>query len=104
MRMRRTKLRIYLDVLRLIRDGTEKPTLIMYRANISWKPLQHILSSLLSLNMIREIEVIGTGRRTGRDTRTKKLYEITEKGEKAIEYFECAKDFLILAGEDYLIG
>ena len=46
MKRRRSKLEVYLDVLWTIKNGTRKPTRIMYESNLSWKPLQRTLDSL----------------------------------------------------------
>jgi len=91
MTRRRSKLEIYLDVLWIIKDGTRKPTRIMYGANLSWKPLQRILNSMASQELIREVDVRG-----GRDKRTSRCFEITQKGENVIKYFNRAKDLLEL--------
>ena len=86
---RRSQLEIYLDMLRIIKDGTEKPTRIMYSANLSWKPLQRILTSMLSQGLITEIESSGRG-----DKRTTKTYKITQKGENVLRYFSMMKELL----------
>jgi len=91
MNRRRSKLEIYLDVIQIIKNGTRKPTRIMYGANLSWKPLQHILRSMVSQELIREIDA-----RDGRDKRTNKYYEITQKGENVVKYFKRAKGLLEL--------
>ena len=91
MTRRRSKLEIYLDVLWVIKSGTEKPTRIMYGANLSWKPLQKILGSLVSQGLITEIE---SGDRD--DKRTTKTYSITQKGDNVLKYFSKAKELLPL--------
>jgi len=91
MNRRRSKLEIYLDVIQIIKNGTRKPTRIMYGANLSWKPLQHILRSMVSQELIREVDA-----RDGRDKRTNKYYEITQKGENVVKYFRRAKGLLEL--------
>ncbi|MFB0543857.1 MAG: winged helix-turn-helix domain-containing protein [Candidatus Bathyarchaeia archaeon] len=91
MTRRRSKLEIYLDVLWVIKSGTDKPTRIMYGANLSWKPLQKILDSMVSQGLIAEIEFGGRG-----DKRTTKTYKITQKGENVIKYFNRAKELLPL--------
>jgi predicted transcriptional regulator len=53
----------------------------MYGANLSWKSLKEILVSLVSQGLIREISSNTEGRRT------KKRYEITDKGENVLEYY-----------------
>jgi predicted transcriptional regulator len=91
MTRRRSRLEIYLDVLWIIKNGTRKPTRIMYGANLSWKPLQHILSSMVSQELIREIDASES-----RDKRTNTYYEITQKGENVVKYFNRAKDLIEL--------
>jgi len=76
---KRSKLEIYIDVLNAIRKGTYKPTKIMYRTNLSWKPLMEILDSLTSQELIRV-----------KEEDSHKVYEITEKGRNVLEYFSRA--------------
>jgi len=91
MTRRRSKLEIYLDVLRVIEEGVHKPTRIMYGANLSWKPLQQVLRSLLDQGLIIEIDVSDGG-----DKRTTKHYEITQKGENVLRYFDRARRLIEL--------
>jgi len=91
MTRRRSKLEIYLDVLWVIKNGTRKPTRIMYGANLSWKPLQRILNSMINQDLIREVDAS-----LSRDKRTNIYYEITQKGENVVKYFNRAKDLLEL--------
>lgn len=91
MKPRRTKLELYLDVLWVIKNGTRKPTRIMYGANLSWKPLQQILKSLVSQGLIRAVDASES-----RDKRTNTCYELTQKGENVIRYFNRAKELLEL--------
>jgi predicted transcriptional regulator len=86
---RRSRLEIYLDVLWAIKRGTRKPTRIMYEANLSWRPLQRILKSMKSQGLIEEIDVTGN-----RDKRTNTMFEITQKGENIITYFNRGKEYL----------
>ena len=88
---RRAKLEIYLDVLWAIKRGTRKPTRIMYEANLSWKPLQTILQSMISQGLIVEIDA-----RAEKDKRTSTVYEVTQKGENIITYFNRGRDYLNL--------
>ncbi|KYH42647.1 MAG: putative transcriptional regulator [Candidatus Bathyarchaeota archaeon B26-1] len=77
MTQKRSRLEIYLDVLRAIRKGVNKPTRIMYKTNLSWTPLQEILESMTSQEIIKKIEV-----------NKRKKYVITEKGLNVLRYFE----------------
>ena len=88
---RRSRLEIYLDILRVISDGTDKPTRIMYGANLSWKPTARILGSMVSQGLISEIDTSND-----RDRRSKRRYEITPKGENVARYFRRGREFLTL--------
>ena len=57
MKNRRSKLEIYLEVLKVIKEGTTKPTRIMYAANLSWKLIQSVLNSMVNQDLIEEIDV-----------------------------------------------
>ena len=76
---KRSRLEIYLDVLKVIRQGTHKPTRIMYRTNLSWKPLMKILDSMLDQGLIYKAE-------EGKHT----TYNIADKGRNVLEYFDSA--------------
>jgi predicted transcriptional regulator len=89
MKRRRSKLEVYLDVLWTIKNGTRKPTRIMYESNLSWKPLQRTLDSLISQALIDEYTPSGL-----RDKRTSTCYELTQKGENVLMYFKKAEDLL----------
>jgi len=91
MSRRRSKLEIYLDVLWLIKNGTNKPTRIMYGSNLSWKPLQRILRSMIDQQLVSEVDATDL-----RDKRTTLCYELTQKGENVIRYFNKAKDLIEL--------
>jgi len=92
---RRSKLEIRLKILAAVRQGVDKPTRIMYAANMSWKPVQRILSHLVEQGLL--MEALNTESR-----QSKRRYHITEKGEQVLDYFEKAKDILSL--EDIYAG
>lgn len=84
---RRSKLEILLTVLRAVKSGVDKPTRIMYAANMSWNPTQRVLKKLVSeghLEVIEEPSVL----------RAKKRYVITEKGASVIRYFKGAEELI----------
>ena len=87
MSQRRSKLEIRLTMLSAIRDGVDKPTRIMYAANLSWKPTQRILAQLKKQGFITEIA-------ENENAKSKRRYEITEKGVAVIKYFNDAKKLL----------
>ena len=61
----------------------------MYEANLSWKPLQKILKSMLSQDLIEEIDASNN-----RDKRTNIIYALTQKGENIITYFNRGREYL----------
>jgi len=81
MSLKRSRLEIYLDVLKAIQRGTSKPTRIMYRTNLSWKPLIKILNSLVDQDLIVRNEKNGHV-----------VYKIAEKGKNVLEYFSLAME------------
>ncbi len=81
MTSKRSKLEIYLDVLKTIRKGTCKPTRIMYRTNLSWKPLMDVLVSLETQGLI-----------VVRSEGNHKFYEISDKGKNVLQYFSKAME------------
>jgi predicted transcriptional regulator len=89
MSQRRSKLEIRLNMLAAIRDGEEKPTRIMYAANLSWKPTQRVLAQLVEQELVREI-------RGAEGVKSRRRYEITEKGVAVLNYFDKAKELLPL--------
>lgn len=88
MSKRRSKLELYLEVLRAINKGVNKPTNIMYKCNLSWMNLREILNSLLGQNLINV--VMEDGRR---------LYRLTERGREVLEYFNKAQILLAMSSE-----
>lgn len=93
--VKRSRLQIYLDVLKAIRDGIEKPTRIMYQTRLSWSILKVALSSLERQGNIKTDEVA-----LGRYRRASKVYRITKKGESALKYFEQGEDLFRLEEAD----
>lgn len=88
---RRSKLELQLIILSAIEDGVDKPTRIMYAANMSWKPVQKILSRLVEQGLI----VVMTN---SKREQSKRRYMITKKGSKILTFFNDAKDLLQFEG------
>ena len=84
---RRSKLEIMLKVLKVIGEGVNKPTRIMYAANISWNPTQKILSRLIEQGLITN--VMNTSGR-----KSKQRYVITPKGISILDYFDNVNKIL----------
>ena len=93
---RRSKLEIYIDVLQVIKEGTTKPTRIMYGSNLSWKLLQGVLSSMIEQDLIIKIDKSGS-----KDKRTSAVYEVTGKGDSVIKYFRHAKGLIDVDNEGF---
>ena len=84
---RRSKLEIQLNILSSVMNGVDKPTRIMYAANMSWRPVQRNLSYLVDKGLLeRQVNL--------ESRKSKSRYVITEKGINVIEYFKKAKEIL----------
>ena len=73
---KRSRLRLCLDVLKVISKGIAKPTNIMYKSNLSWTTLMEILESLEREDLIR-CETV----------RKRKRYKVTQKGLNVLKYY-----------------
>ena len=73
------------DILTTIAAGTEKPTHIMYKANLSWKVMQQYMRSLESQGLIALMDE--EGRRT---------YRLTEKGFSLLSQINSVRESLLL--------
>ncbi len=78
-----------MSILSAVRDGVDKPTRIMYRANMSWAPVQRLLSSLVEQGLL-EVRMNIESRQP------RKRYVITVKGANVLDYFNKAKEILTL--------
>ncbi|MCW4050192.1 MAG: winged helix-turn-helix domain-containing protein [Candidatus Bathyarchaeota archaeon] len=96
---RRSKLEIYLEVLNVIKSGASKPTGIMFQAKISYSVLQYALRSLVHQGLISKTIAAGYGMRANKETR---VYEITAKGERILDYFKNAEGLIQV--DDQSIG
>ncbi|MDE1854228.1 MAG: hypothetical protein KGI38_10865 [Thaumarchaeota archaeon] len=66
--LRRSHLEIKMDILSCVKAGAEKPTQIMFKANLSWSALKEHLSALEHGRLLKAVDY---------GTRTR--YELTEK-------------------------
>ena len=87
MSVRRSKLDIVLSVLSAVMSGVDKPTRIMYAANLSWTLTKRILESLVEQGLLSIREKAGS-------RRSRIRYEITEKGANVLRYFNGAKELI----------
>jgi predicted transcriptional regulator len=83
--IRRSKLETCIDILEIIAKGVGKPTRIMYKANLSWNPMQKYLRLLVDEGLII------SGKKGER-----MRYEVTEKGIRTLSYFRRVKETLPL--------
>ena len=89
--VRRSQLEVFFEVLDIINKGTQKPTRIMYRANLSWVAMSKAFEVLLDGGFIH-LKRVGKGKR----------YEITEKGRQALTYHLKSTTELIKQSTDEL--
>jgi len=85
MTRKRSIIEIYLDILRTIKAGTCKPTNIMYKCNLAWRPFKQIMRSLVENDLLK---IRQKGKR--------KTYHLTEKGRIALKNFEAAHALLMI--------
>jgi predicted transcriptional regulator len=84
---RRSSLEIMGDILDVVSSGTERPTHIIYRANISWKVLNGCLRTLITNELITKTS---DGKR--------EVYKLTDKGYSVLNLYRELKDRLQPAG------
>ena len=76
-----------ITVLKSIQGGMDKPTRIMYAANMSWNSTQKVFADLIRQELIYITEEQGA-------RRAKKRYHITDKGMNVLDYFRGASSLL----------
>lgn len=84
---RRSRLEAYVDVLSVMAEGAEKPTHIMYKANLSWTALLAYLKALTQRGLIVE-----------RESGSRRVYLLTREGFQALGQFLKLKEALRLKG------
>jgi len=72
---RRSQFEIYIDILKAVADGKQKPTHVMYRANLTWKRLRKHVDFLVAHGLLVE----------EKDRRTK-ILSITSSGKDVVWY------------------
>jgi len=83
---KRSRLEIYLDILRAVAiESEKKPTRIMYKTNLSWIPLKEILNSMI---------VQGLLIKNGYENKTE--YAVTEKGLNVLRYFNKMREMIVV--------
>jgi predicted transcriptional regulator len=85
---RRSRIETFFDVLCTIGSGIEKPTHIMYKANLSWTIMQLYTDSLIRKGLVVFEESEG-----------KKRYRLTEKGRQVMQQYLSIKEDLDMLSE-----
>jgi len=85
---RRSRMETFCDILKAIGAGAEKPTHIMYKANLSWTVMQ---------SYIRSLEAQGLVIPTMEDD--KKTYHLSDKGFQLLIQFISIREDLNLQSE-----
>ena len=85
---RRSRMETYCDIVKAIGGGAEKPTHIMYKANLSWTVMQSYIKDLETQGLVVSSESDG-----------KRLYRLTEKGFALLRQYQSIKEDLHLSAE-----
>lgn len=78
----------FCDILRAIGAGAEKPTHIMYKANLSWTVMQLYLKSLENQGLV-----------VSNSEQGKRLYRLSEKGFQLLSQFLTIREDLNISNE-----
>jgi predicted transcriptional regulator len=84
---RRSRMETFCDILSAIGQGAQRPTHVMYRANLSWTVLQQYLSVLIQRDLVKCDDDGGAGAR---------LYSLTHRGFQVLKQFLTIRDGLDL--------
>ena len=85
---RRSRIETLFDVLCVIGNGVEKPTHVMYKANLSWSVMQQYIESLLKKSLI-----------VAETTEGKKRYKVSQRGRQVIQQYLSIKEDLNMVSE-----
>lgn len=85
---RRSRIETLFDVLCVIGGGVEKPTHIMYKANLSWSIMQVYIDALIRKTLI-----------TAEDVDGKKRYRVSQKGRQVIQQYLSIREDLDMSSE-----
>jgi len=93
--MRRSKLEMYVDILKVLAHNHEplKLTHIMYKANVNCSVLKQYLDFLIQQNLVEE-QTLHKKR-----NKTKIVYAITERGRTVLKYFRELDSALQITAE-----
>ena len=89
--MRRSKLEMYIDILKVLaRRGPLKLTHVMYKANVNCSVLKEFLDFLTQQNLVEERSV----------GKKRTVYAITDRGRSVLKYFRELKIILPIGEEE----
>ncbi len=82
---RRSRMETFCDILHVLGTGSQKPTHIMYKVNLSWTAMQAYLNVLETQGLIELSNEKG-----------KVSYKLSQKGYEALEKFKFLREHLEL--------
>lgn len=74
---RRSRLELYVDVLRAIANGRRSPARVVYAANLSYDRVVRCINFLVEQGLVEKIE-----------EEKRKRFRVTEQGMEVIQYFD----------------
>ena len=81
---RRSKMEMYLDIIRAIGSGAEKPTHVMYKANLSWVVMRGFLENLKDRGLVEESVADG-----------KSALRLSNKGFELLSQFQSIREYFV---------
>ena len=85
---RRSRMETLFDILTIIAAGAEKPTHIMYKANLSWTIMQQNMRLLESQGLV-----------VPSDDEGRRVYHLSEKGFALLKQFQTIREGLMIENE-----
>ncbi|HZW57379.1 MAG TPA: winged helix-turn-helix domain-containing protein [Nitrososphaerales archaeon] len=87
--LRRSRMDTSMDIIRAIGAGAQRPTHIMYKANLSWGSLQDYIANLEKRGLVASSVT----------TSNNKEYGLTQKGFELLERINSIRDDLIVISD-----
>jgi predicted transcriptional regulator len=81
--MKRERLKIIHDILKAIQNGKNKPTHIMYKANLSHQMLEEYLKDLI----YRKLIIVESQKKS-------RHYQLTKKGHQYVQEYKIIEGFI----------
>jgi predicted transcriptional regulator len=84
---------IHIDILKAVASGKNKPTHIMYRANLCWTRLKKHLDFLMKCDLIQKIR-----------NKDDSIFMLSEKGRNTLQYYKIRfeEKNILLPNEVYI--